>query len=263
MRITILGCGSALGVPMVGFGWGDCDQRNPRNYRLRSSIFIEHEDDSLLIDTSPDLRQQLLTNDIRKIDAVLYTHHHADHVHGIEELREINRIMNAPMQVYGTHETLTEIKRKFAYAFESLETARLSESPYWLSHTWLESNVINPGKKFKIGKQCNIEAIDADHGTMRVTGYKIGKFAYLTDEVNIPDESLEKLKGLKVLILGCVTTRPFPSHAHLEKVLAWVRVLKPEMTYLTHMGPRLDYDTLCGNLPINIRPSYDGLKIAI
>lgn len=266
MLVTILGCGGAGGVPMVGFGWGDCDPLNLKNNRLRSSIYIETDnDEKILVDTSPDLRQQLLNNDIKKIDLVLYTHHHADHVHGIDELREINRITNAPLPVFGSKETLSEIKRKFNYAFESLEDERekWGESRFWLSHTWLIANEFKIPSIIKTAKGTEIQTIDVDHGVMQVAGFRINDFAYITDEVDLSTESLNMLKGLKVLILGCITTRPHPTHAHLEKVLNWNEYLEPEKLYLTHMGPRLDYETLCQTLPKNIFPAFDGLKLDI
>lgn len=255
MKITILGCGAAGGVPMVSVGWGNCDPTEPRNRRLRPSILLQEGEFSALVDSGPDLRQQLLSVNINRLDAVLYTHGHADHTHGIDDLREVNRVMRMAIPAYGSEDCLKEIAERFAYVFEPLD---LETVPVY--KPWLIPNAVKG--RFQVGPW-QVQAIDQDHGYSRTLGFRIGTMAYCTDVCEFPDSSLDMLKGLDVWIVGCLVDQPHPTHAHVDKVLAWAEILKPKRTILTHMSPRLDYRTLQRTLPEGFEPAYDGQVIEL
>lgn len=250
MKVTILGCGAAGGVPMVSIGWGRCDPTEPRNRRLRPSILVEEGGQTILVDAGPDLRQQLLSAEVRRLDAVLLTHAHADHLHGIDELREVNRAMQAPIDVYGAAATLDEVAERFGYVFTPLPPESTSiYKPLLRPHSVTG--------RFSTGP-VDILAIDQDHGYCRTTGYRIGRMAYCTDVLEFPETSLEQLTGLDLWIIGCLVEHPHPTHAHVDKVLAWVERLRPKHTLLTHMGPGLDYGDLSARLPAGVAPAFDG-----
>ncbi len=255
MKITILGCGAAGGVPMISIGWGRCNPANPRNRRRRPSILVEEAGQVLLIDTSPDLRQQLLDADVRHLDAVLYTHAHADHIHGIDDLREVNRAMRAPIDVYGTAATLDEIGTRFDYVFKPLPPdTKVIFKP------WLQPHPIRD--TFTVGS-VGITPFDQDHGYCRTTGYRIGNFAYSTDVLDLPEDSMALLGGLDLWIVGCLVDTPHETHAHVDKALGWVERLKPKQTLITHMSPTLDYDALQARLPAGVAPAFDGQVIVL
>lgn len=255
MKITVLGSGAAGGVPMISVGWGRCDPENPKNRRRRPSILVEEGGQTILIDTSPDLREQLLDAKIRHLDAVLFTHDHADHTHGIDDLREVNRAMGGPIPAYGSKDSLERIQSRFSYVFSDID---LKTQPIF--KPWLTKTEVVAG--FDINGIA-VSAIDQDHGYGRTTGFRFGRMAYCTDVHSFPDESLAQLHGLDLWIVGCLTEYPHPTHAHLGKVLDWVTEIKPKQTIITHMSPNLDYQTLCDQLPPHIRPAYDGLIIEI
>lgn len=254
MKVTILGCGSAGGVPSLSRGWGNCDPNNPRNRRLRPSVLVERGDSCLLVDTSPDCRQQLLTADIHRLDAVLYTHDHADHLHGIDDLREINRAMKAELPIYAAADTLALIRQRFSYVMGTVEEGMSIYKPM-LSPRTIEG-------PFSVGS-IPVVPFEQDHGWCTTLGFRFGPIAYSTDVVNLPDDAFVALQGVKVWIVGCLCYHPHHTHAHLDKVVEWVERVKPEQTYLTHMPPILDYDTLCGKLPPHIRPAHDGLVVTV
>lgn len=255
MKVTILGCGAAGGVPMISVGWGSCDPANPRNVRLRPSILVEVGDVAILVDTGPDLRQQLLNSGTRRLDAVLFTHAHADHTHGIDDLREVNRAMLASIDAYGAAVTMAEIAERFGYVFTPLDLARMPVYKPWL----VRHDITGP---FEV-KGVPILPIDQDHGYGRTTGFRIGSFAYSTDAWDFPSEEFAKLHGLDLWIVGCLIDKPHNTHAHVGKVVDWTRRLKPERTLLTHMSPRLDYAHLAETLPEGMAPAYDGLVIEL
>ncbi|MDR3435454.1 MBL fold metallo-hydrolase [Telmatospirillum sp.] len=252
MKITILGSGAAGGVPMISAGWGRCDPSQPRNRRRRPSILVEAGGQAVLVDTSPDLREQLLDADVRRLDAVLFTHAHADHLHGIDDLREVNRAMGGPIDAYASAVTLDEIRARFGYVLEPLPKNSPIYKPWLIPH-----ELTGP---FQLGSM-EIVPFDQDHGYCRTTGFRFGPMAYSTDVVNLPDASMALLGGLDLWIVGCLTDTPHATHAHLEKVLAWVEQLQPKRTLITHMMPKLDYDVLCATLPPGVAPAYDGLTI--
>lgn len=255
MKVTILGCGAAGGVPAIGSGWGRCDPTNPRNRRRRPSILIEEQGKTILVDTSPDLREQLLSVDIKHLDAVLFTHAHADHLHGIDDLREVNRAMKAPIEVYGTADTLAEINDRFDYVFKPLDMAKDSIYKPWL----IPHAVAGPFQAVGI----DTIAFDQNHGFSRTTGYRLGKAAYSTDVMEIPESSMAHLEGLDLWIVGCLLDIPHVTHAHIGKALEWRDRLKPKHMVITHMSGRLDYETLRRELPEGVEPGYDGMVLTV
>ena len=255
MRITILGCGGASGVPAISMGWGACDPDNPRNRRRRASILVEDGDSRILVDTSPDLREQLLDAGIRSVDGIIYTHDHADHLHGIDELREINRVTRQWLPVWATNSVLETAIDRFPYAFEPLET--IGDFIY---RPMLEAHpVMGP---FSIGN-IQVQPFDQDHGYSRSLGLRFGSAAYSTDVVNIPEESFATLEGIDLWIIGCLVDYPHATHAHVAKALEWIDRIKPRRAVLTHMGPRLDYESLRDVLPPFVVPAYDGLILEV
>lgn len=255
MKITILGSGAAGGVPMLSAGWGRCDPAEPKNRRRRPSILVETGGRTILVDTSPDLREQLLSAGVRHLDAVLFTHAHADHLHGIDDLREVNRAMRAPIDIYASETTLAEIRERFGYVLEPLDPTVMP-----IFKPWLVPHVIDG--PFELAGM-TIVPFDQDHGFSRTTGYRFGNAAYSTDVVEMPEESFACLAGLDVWIVGCLMDVPHPTHAHVAKALSWAQRLRPRRTWITHMGPKLDYRTLCDTLPEGVAPAYDGLVIEV
>lgn len=255
MRITILGAGPASGVPAVASGWGRCDPNNPKNRRLRPSLLIEPKGLKILVDTSPDLRQQLLDNHIRHLDAVFFTHAHADHIAGLDDLREINRITKVPLPLFGDAHTLERIRRRFEYAFSPLAPGALS-----IYKPMLEPHPIEIGKNFNF-RQLSVAAFAQDHGWEETVGFRIGDFAYSTDLVELPQAARAALKGVHTWVVGCFHREAHPTHAHLPKVLEWGREIAPKRLVLTHMGVSLDYETLCLELPEWAEPGFDGMVI--
>ena len=255
MKITILGCGAAGGVPAIGSGWGRCDPANPKNRRRRPSILIEEAGKTILVDTSPDFREQILSVDINHLDAVLFTHSHADHLHGIDDLREVNRAMKAPIPVYATETTLAEINHRFDYVFTPLDLTKDSIYKPWL----IPHSIVGHFEAAGI----EVIAFDQDHGFSRTTGYRFGNFAYSTDVMDILESSMAKLEGLDLWIVGCLLDIPHVTHAHVGKALEWRERLKPKHLVITHMSGRLDYETLRRDLPDGVEPAYDGMVLSI
>ena len=250
MKVTILGCGTSGGVPRIGPLWGKCDPDNPKNRRRRVSILVEEGETTLLVDTSPDLREQMLDANVSRLDGVLYTHDHADHTHGIDDLRAIFHIMRTPLQAYSDERTLDILKKRFDYIFASQ-----------LGYPAICEGHIIDGP-FKVGE---IEVIPfvQEHGPITSLGFRFGGIAYSTDLNGIPDESKEVLKDLDVWIVDALRYKPHPTHPHLEMTLQWIEELKPKRAILTHMTWDMDYETLCRELPKGVEPGYDGLVIEI
>jgi phosphoribosyl 1,2-cyclic phosphate phosphodiesterase len=255
MKITILGCGGAAGVPGISMGWGRCDPAEPRNRRLRSSILVESGSTRILVDTSPDLREQLLSAQVRSLDAVIYTHDHADHLHGLDDLREINRIICRALPVWATAETLDAVRGRFPYAFEPIGDI---SGPIF--RPLLDAKPITG--RFQVGN-IDVLPLDQDHGYCRSLGLRFGDVAYCTDVVAFPPQSFAALHGLDLLIVGCLVDEPHPTHAHVGRVLEWVEILRPRRTVLTHLGSRLDYQSLRARLPEGIEPAYDGMILEV
>ncbi|HLO74991.1 MAG TPA: MBL fold metallo-hydrolase [Magnetospirillum sp.] len=254
MKVTILGSGAAGGVPSISRGWGACDPANPRNRRRRPSILVEEGDTRILVDTSPDCREQLLDAGVRSLSGVLFTHDHADHLHGIDDLREVNRAMQAPLPIFSAPEVMSSIRQRFPYVMGGVEEGQSIYKPMLDPH-----DVDGP---FTVGG-LTVTPYDQDHGFCRTLGFRFGAFAYSTDVVNLPEASFQALAGVHTWVVGCLTFTPHPTHAHLDKVLEWIDQVKPARAILTHMTPSMDYADLCARLPAGVEPGYDGMVLAI
>jgi len=254
IEVTILGCGSSGGVPLIGNIWGPCDPNDNRNIRRRVSILVKKNKKTFLVDTSPDLRMQMLDANIKDIDAVLYTHSHADHVHGIDDLRAFcwQRKDNKPLPIYSDQYTIDQITKRFDYAFEN---------KYGPAVPSLAANTISIGNNTIQG--VNIEAIKQIHGKGFSLGYRFDNMAYSTDVNNLPEKSMEQLKNLDLWIVDCVRYEPHYSHSHFDQTISWIKQLKPKRAILTHMGHWLDYNDLKNKCPDNVEPGIDGMVIKI
>lgn len=254
LTVTVLGCGGSDGVPLIGGdggqgAWGRCDPAEPRNRRSRASIHVSDGQTGLLIDLSPDLRQQLLSYRIATIDAVLVTHEHADHTHGIHELRRLSKIAGHEIPLFTDDLTATALETRFGYVFAG--------SNGYSANAIM--NRIRPGQQFLAGT-LNVLPFEQDHGFgNRTLGFRIGPLAYSTDVVALPPAAFEALAGIDTWIVDCVQETPHPTHANLATALAWIERVKPRQAILTHMGPQLDYRTLRAQLPERVEPAYDGL----
>lgn len=260
VAVTVLGCGGSTGVPSLGGAdgageWGACDPRQKRNIRSRSSVVVHAPLGNILIDTGPDLRTQILANRIPKIDAIFYTHAHADHLMGFDDIRLLNRVLGRPIPAYGDAETLGEIRRRFDYALRPWQPPHF----FW---PVLEFHEIEPFRPFEL---CGlrVEALLQDHQVMRSLGLQFGNFAYSTDWVRLPPETLARLEGLGCWLCGCFQRAPHPTHAHVELVVETARRLGVAETWLTHMGIDLDYDFLRASLPAGFAPAHDGLLLEV
>jgi len=253
VRATILGCGNSTGVPMVGNVWGACDPANPRNRRLRSSILVEHEGTTVLVDSSPDLREQLLAAGVTWLDAVVYTHGHADHLHGIDDLRSINHYRSGPLDAFAHAETLATIRERFGYVFEPIAQGT------WMYKPWLIPRLIDG--PFRVGA-LEIRPFEQHHGHGDKTlGLRFGRLAYSTDVLDLPESAFDALAGVETWIVDCLREEPNPKHVHLERTLAWIARVKPARAVLTHMNASLDYARLSARLPAGVEVAYDGMVI--
>lgn len=254
MKIRILGCGTSTGVPKIGNDWGRCDPDEPRNRRSRSSIVLDSGGETLLVDCGPDLRQQLLDADIGRIDALIVTHDHADHVHGIDDLRPLAQALGRPVPLHARHSDLERIESRFAYAF-----AHAGPYPPVVQPVPLE-------QELRWGKS-TLRFVDQPHGGITSLGMRIeegGRSAvYSIDFHELTGEMANLYQGTDVWICDCLMRRPHPTHAHLDAVLGWAQDLNVGQLYLTHMGSGLDYATLAGELPDWAAPAHDGLEIAL
>ena len=252
MIITFLGTGASPGVPMLACNCKVCRSEDSRNRRLRASILVQNKKFNILVDTSTDLRQQCLLAGVEDVDAILYTHHHADHILGLEELRAFNFIHKKTIPVYGKEETFKEIRKVFHYIFE--ENSGYSGT--------LSSVVVRPlkGRTFVLGG-IPVTPLDIVHGSLHILGYRFGNSAYITDASDIPTSTLEKLKGLDVLILNALRLDLHPTHINLEQALELARLIKPERTILTHMTHQIDYAEISRNLPENVELAWDGMRV--
>lgn len=262
LRITILGCGSSGGVPRLGGLWGACDPDEPRNYRRRCSILVERfegdgsgeEATRVLVDTSPDLRAQLLDAGVGLLDAVAYTHPHADHVHGIDDLRMIVFNRQSRLPVWADEPTSQSLLDRFGYAFIQPSG---SMYPPILDLRLIDGAFTIDGAGGPIGFQ----PFEVEHGRIRALGFRIDDFAYLPDVSDIPDEAWPALDGLELLVIDALRYRPHPTHAHLERTLEWIARCKPARAVLTNMHIDLDYATLAAELPPGVTPAHDGMTL--
>jgi phosphoribosyl 1,2-cyclic phosphate phosphodiesterase len=260
LRVTILGCGGSGGVPLLGGpdgrgAWGACDPAEPRNRRTRSAALVEQDGRRLLIDPGPDLRAQLLGNGVGGLDAVAITHIHADHIMGLDELRIVNRIRGGAVDAFASYVTLSELRTRFEYAFRP-------PTPPGFYRPALTPRPIAPGEVVEMAG-IPVQVLRQDHRVMETLGFRIGRFAYCTDVVAFPEDSLRALEGLDTWVVGCFQRQPHPVHANVAQVLDWVARLKPRRTVLTHMGIDLDWAWLRANLPDGVEPGHDGLVLEI
>lgn len=261
LTVTILGCGSSGGVPRPGAGWGSCNPANPRNRRRRCSILVEAGDStgktSLIVDTSPDLREQLLDADVRRLDAVLYTHDHADHTHGIDDLRALVLHMRRKLPVHADSRTMESLRSRFGYVFET--PAGSTYPPI------LDLHHLRVGDTLAIqGDGPVIEALpfEVEHGPgYDALGFRFGDFAYLPDVSFLPAPARETLDGLDLLILDCLRDTPHPTHFHVAEAFATIEELAPRRAILTNLNSDLDYDALKARVPKGVDVAFDGMVI--
>ena len=253
LKITVLGSGTSVGVPMIGCQCAVCHSNDPRDRRLRPSIYIRHGDRGILIDTTPDFRQQALSFGVDRVDAVLYTHAHADHILGLDDVRPFNYHQSGSIPIFGTADTLEIIQRVFAYIFDDAksESSRPSIVTYTIDTT--------PIKLFGL----TFQPIPLCHGKGRTLGFRFGPAAYLTDHSVIPEESKEMLHGLDVLFLDALRHKPHPTHTTVEAALAHVDELKPRQAYFTHICHDLPHAETERTFPPGVGLAYDGLEIVL
>jgi phosphoribosyl 1,2-cyclic phosphate phosphodiesterase len=258
LRVTILGCGSSGGVPRVGGDWGTCDPANPKNRRRRCSIMLEQNRQGgttrILIDTSPDLREQMLHAGVSEIDGVWYTHEHADHTHGIDELRGFFLRMRRKVPIWADAPTSSMLMSRFAYCFASPEG---SDYPPILRHHAIVAGV--PFSTTGAGGTISALPFNMRHGNINALGFRIGDIAYCPDVNDLDESAVASLQGLDLWIIDALKRTPHPSHFCLSETLAWIDRLQPKRAILTNMHIDMDYDTLCKELPSHVKPAYDGM----
>ena len=253
-RVRVLGSGTSLGVPTVGCSCDVCQSPDPRDNRLRPSVIVEFDGQAVLIDTTPDFRQQALRAGIEKVDAVLFTHAHADHIMGLDDIRPFNFRRREPIPIYGSTETLAFVRNAFGYIF--------SDSPAESTVPKLRAEAFGGEGAFPLlGIECL--PVRVRHGRGTVYGFRMGKFAYLTDHSEIPEESLELLRGLDVLFLDALRHKPHPTHSTVERSLAYVDELRPKLTFFTHISHDLPHGRTETLLPPHVRLAYDGLEVEV
>ena len=246
----MLGCGTSGGVPRIGNHWGACDPNEPKNRRRRSSVLVEASGVSLLIDTTPDLREQCLDAGLSRLDAVLYTHEHADHVMGIDDLRAFMVLQGRQVPAYGDSRTLAGLHRRFDYIFDGSNgyppicEARPIDGPFAVNGL-------------------AVRPFPQRHGDIETLGFRIGGFAYSTDLNGLTDEARAALHGLDLWVVDALRPQPHPTHSHLAQTLQWIEELRPRRAVLTHMTWDMDYATLRRELPAGVEPGYDGLAIEL
>ena len=250
----MLGCGPSWGVPAIGPDWGRCDLSDPRNRRRRCSLLVESRGRSLLIDTSPDLRQQLLDAGAARIDAVLLTHAHADHLHGIDELRMVNRLIGRPIPLYAGADALSEVEQRFGYALRPAVPGKPLYRPALTPHA-VDGPFTAAGMPVVPFRQ--------NHGYSTTLGLRIGPMAYSTDVAELDENAFAALAGVELWIVDCLRREPHPTHSHVAKTLAWIARVRPRRAVLTHMDQSLDYCELAAELPVGVEPGSDGLVIEL
>jgi phosphoribosyl 1,2-cyclic phosphate phosphodiesterase len=260
MRVTLLGTGGSAGVPTIGGAdghgdWGVCDPLEARNIRSRASIVVQAGQGALLVDTSPDLRSQLISCGISNIAAVLYTHAHADHIMGLDDLRLVNRVVGRPLDAFATQTTLDEVQQRFGYAF-------LPWQPPHFYRPVLVARPVLPGQSIDVAGM-SVRLFDQDHHFVRTLGLRIGGFGYSTDVVALDDAAFAALADVDTWVVGCFQREPHHTHAWLDLVLDWISRLRPRRTVLTHMGVDMDWAWLSQRLPAGVEAGFDGQVLEI
>ncbi|PZX17809.1 phosphoribosyl 1,2-cyclic phosphate phosphodiesterase [Palleronia aestuarii] len=260
LRFTILGCGSSGGVPRVGGHWGACDPADPRNRRRRCSLLVEREGAEgttrVLIDASPDLRDQLLDAGVGTLDAVVFTHPHADHCHGLDDLRMVVFNRRARLPVWADTATQVDLFARFRYAFETPEG---SSYPPILEMNTIERTIAIDGA----GGRVTLDPFRVGHGNIDALGFRIGGLAYLPDAGAMTEEAWRAVEGIDVWIVDALRRDPHPSHSHLARTLDWIARAEPKRAILTDMHNDLDYATLDAETPANVTPAHDGMTLCL
>jgi phosphoribosyl 1,2-cyclic phosphate phosphodiesterase len=256
MKVTILGCGPSPGVPYIGNDWGDCDPADPRNRRRRASILVQDLGATVLVDASPDMRAQLLDAGVSKLDALLFTHAHADHCHGIDEVRAVNRATGQSLAIYASAATMAEIRERFSYIFRPQDPAA---GAFFYKPSLLPHEIAGDFEAAGIP----VTSFVQEHGFTKSLGFRFGRLAYSTDVVSLNEAGFAALAGVETWIVDCYRRDPHPTHSHLAQTLEWIARVKPRRAILTHMDRQLDYETLRRELPAGVEPAYDGLVIEV
>jgi len=256
VRVTILGCGTSAGVPRPGGKegkgeWGAADPANPRNRRRRGSILVQDAGKTILVDTSPDVRAQLLDAEVERVDAVLWTHEHADQVHGIDDLRPY-ALRQGPLESWSDERTFAIINRRFGYCFDSEEAGFYN--PVYRHRTF-------DGPFEAAG--VTVRPFVQDHGIAPSVGFRFGRFAYANDVVALPKEAFDVMEGVDVLVVDAMRYRPHPTHAHLDLALEWIERIRPQRAFLTNLHVDMDYAEVDRRTPGHVHPCHDGLEIKI
>jgi len=262
ISLTVLGCGSSGGVPRVGGAdgagdWGACDPANPRNRRRRCSALVRRGGTTVLVDTAPDLREQLMDARAGRLDAVLFTHEHADQTHGLDDLRPVAYWARKRVDIYADGQTLDILTARFGYAFAQPEGS--AYPPILRSHV-----IADPLKRFAIegpGGPLPVTPFWQTHGPIRSLGFRFGDIAYSSDVSDLDEAAFTALEGTKVWIVDALRYTPHPTHANVETALAWIARVKPERAVLTNLHVDLDYETLKRELPAGVEPAYDGMTV--
>jgi phosphoribosyl 1,2-cyclic phosphate phosphodiesterase len=253
LEVTFLGTGTSMGIPMIGCRCATCTSTDRRDKRLRTSVWIKHNDKHIIIDSGIDLRQQALANKIPSVDAVLFTHHHVDHIFGLDELRPINFLQQKTVVAYGTEQTRDHLNRVYPYVFEGhncpsdvpkIDFRTIDDAPFHLDNL-------------------EIIPIPLFHGELSVMGFRLDRFAYCTDVSRIPDESYKLLSDLDVLVLGALRNSPHPTHFTLLEAVEEARRIGASKTYFVHMSHELRHKSMLQQLPPDMKPAYDGLKLSL
>jgi len=256
MRLTFLGTGTSFGVPQIGCGCAVCRSTDPRDKRSRSGALVEAGGSTILIDTPPELRLQLIAGGFSQVDAVLYTHEHADHINGIDDLRMFSVRQRRPLPIYGPPETLERLRTSFSYIFDDVRAYEGTSKPSLALHA------VEPGVVVDVAGVA-VLPLAFQHGHIRVFGYRIGDLAYVTDVKSIPDAERRQLQRLDVLVLNALWWRSHPTHLSIGEAIETAQALGARRTYLTHLTHETGHAELARQLPEGIFPAYDGLTVEV
>ena len=258
MKITLLGTGTSVGIPSLGpLGWGKCNPLNPKNKRQRCSVLIETNDTNILIDAGPDIKNQLISYDLKSLDAIIITHEHSDHISGLDELRPFYFYKQEKIDIYTIERTANFILNRFDYLFKKNEKSQSYFKPP------MSLNILNYYDEINFNG-INIKTIKQHHGVIDTIGLIINdKFAYCTDVVDFPDNSFNKLKNLDTLVITGLRSTPHIAHAHFDLTFSWIKELKPKKAFLTHLSPDSDHDYVLSLCPKNVEPAFDNMVFNI